>query len=70
MYSNNAIELLGLALEGITGCSMEKMFTESIVKKLGLRRTSYSTPKSSKDGVIPGDATVSGWNANIGVLSP
>lgn len=70
VYSNNAFELLGIALENITGCDLEKLFTESIVDALGLYRTSFTVPNSTQHGVIPGDIISSGWGADVGVLAP
>ncbi len=70
-YSNNGFELLGIAMENMANSSLEAMFTESIVDRLGLRRTSYTTPNTTSNGVIPaGDPYSSGWNSDFGVLMP
>ena len=69
-YSNNGFELLGLALEKITGRDMKTLFTESIVEALGLQRTSFTVPSSDQNGVIPGNVSSSGWNADLGSLNP
>ena len=70
LYSNNGFELFGLALENMTGSSVEDLFTEGIVDALGLRRTSYAVPNNTQNAVIPGNATASGWSSEMGVLSP
>ncbi|KAH8660133.1 beta-lactamase/transpeptidase-like protein, partial [Xylariales sp. PMI_506] len=69
-YSNVGLQLLALALENITGCSMESMFTESIVQWLDLNGTSYTTPESTERGVIPDNKTISSWDSDAGLLSP
>ncbi|KAF2237137.1 beta-lactamase/transpeptidase-like protein [Viridothelium virens] len=70
MYSNNGFELLGLALERITGSKVGDLFTEGIVRPLALHDTSYAVPKSTQNGVIPGNTTVSGWANDAGILGP
>ena len=69
VYSNNAFPLLGLALEKITGSDLETLYNESIVKALGLQHTSFTVPKSTRDGVIPGTPTSSGWDSELEALS-
>ena len=62
--------LLGRALENITNSTLEELFAESIIGKHGLSRTSYTVPNTHQNGVIPGNATFSLWDADLGPLTP
>ncbi|KAF4631598.1 hypothetical protein G7Y89_g6535 [Cudoniella acicularis] len=68
-YSNNGFELLGLVLENITNSDLGKLFTESIVETHCLTHTSLEPPSTLQNAVIPENTTISGWNANLGVLN-
>lgn len=66
IYSNNAFVLLGLALQNITGYTLEEIFNESLVKALDLTSTTFDVPSTFHNGVIPGDATRSSWDSKLG----
>ncbi|KAI9732550.1 MAG: hypothetical protein M1834_003885 [Cirrosporium novae-zelandiae] len=70
IYSNVAFQILGYALENITGDSFQSMLEADLFKPLKLKRSSYSTPSNSSMGIIPIDMTTSYWNANLGDESP
>ncbi|KAJ5806712.1 hypothetical protein N7474_010304 [Penicillium riverlandense] len=64
-YSNIAFNLLGYALESITGKSLEETMTKSIFGALNMSQSSFIKPPTS-GGVIPGDLLTSGWARDIG----
>ncbi|KAE9374293.1 beta-lactamase/transpeptidase-like protein [Stipitochalara longipes BDJ] len=69
-YSNVAFQILGYALEKITGKSFTDMLNDDIIKPLRLNSTSYSRPENTNLGVIPGTPDSSGWNLDIGDEGP
>lgn len=64
-YSNTNFALLGYALESIVGKDLSSLMQRSLIDPLKLTSTSYTRPKDSSRGVIPGDFTSSGWNYDI-----
>lgn len=69
LYSNAAFQILGYALEEITGKSFETVMKEELIKPLNLTRSSYSHPNMNVS-VIPDDPTSSQWNADTKSLTP
>ncbi|KAK2737703.1 hypothetical protein FQN57_007451 [Myotisia sp. PD_48] len=67
VYSNTGFGLIGLALERITGRSFEATMSK-LYKSIKASRSTfdYRDVKDSQ-GIIPGDATASMWNARIGI---
>jgi len=70
VYSNSAFQILGYALEKITGKSYVDLLNDDIIQPLKLTGTSYSQPKDSSRGVIPGTPESSGWSFDIGDEGP
>ncbi|KAH5499821.1 hypothetical protein HBI29_156930 [Parastagonospora nodorum] len=68
-YSNVAYQLLGYALENMTGKKFVNVLTDRIITPLGLNRTYYKTPPESV-GVIPGTVKDTYWAASLGDASP
>ncbi|KAI1646601.1 beta-lactamase/transpeptidase-like protein [Daldinia loculata] len=64
-YSNVAFQLLGYALETITGKTFQTLMEESVIKPLGLNNTFLKAPEDSR-GIIPGDHYTTGWAFDIG----
>ncbi|KAI0134917.1 beta-lactamase/transpeptidase-like protein [Daldinia grandis] len=64
-YSNVAFQLLGYALETITGKTFQTLMEESVIKPLGLNNTFLKAPEDSL-GIIPGDHDKTGWAFDIG----
>ncbi|KAE9404879.1 beta-lactamase/transpeptidase-like protein [Gymnopus androsaceus JB14] len=69
-YSNVAYQILGYALENITGESFELMFQRDLVGRLGLNGTSYSEPVNSTEAVIPFSISGSAWSYEVGDETP
>lgn len=70
VYSNAAFQILGYALENITGQSMRDIFDEYLVKSLNLMSTSYHLPDSPETSIIPYNTTASWWFADLLDLVP
>jgi hypothetical protein len=69
-YSNVAFTLLGYAQEAITGIPLSTAVTDSIFGALSMTRSSFEEAPSS-GGVIPGgNASVVGWDDDLGPTSP
>ncbi|KAI1413840.1 beta-lactamase/transpeptidase-like protein [Hypoxylon sp. FL1857] len=64
-YSNVAFQLLGYALETITGKTFQTLLENTVIKPLGLNRTFLRAPNDSL-GIIPGDHDTTGWAFDIG----
>ncbi|XDG09870.1 hypothetical protein ABKA04_009485 [Annulohypoxylon sp. FPYF3050] len=64
-YSNVAFQLLGYALETITGRTFQTLLDETVIKPLGLNNTFLRAPEDSR-GIIPGDHDTTGWAFDIG----
>ncbi|KAI2472479.1 beta-lactamase/transpeptidase-like protein [Annulohypoxylon bovei var. microspora] len=64
-YSNVAFQLLGYALETITGKTFETLLDETVIKPLELNSTFLRAPEDSR-GIIPGDHDTTGWAFDIG----
>ncbi|KAI8957519.1 beta-lactamase/transpeptidase-like protein [Daldinia sp. FL1419] len=64
-YSNVAFQLLGYALETITGKTFQTLMQESVIQPLGLNNTFLKAPEDSR-GIIPGDHYQTGWAFDIG----
>lgn len=71
LYSNQDYALIGLALENLTGATLDDLFNSSLVQPLGLRETTFKQPsKITKNSVIPnGDEQVSQWNNDFGPIN-
>lgn len=65
IYSNGAYQLLTYALEAITNRTMSDMITDDVFCPLEMDDSSYAL-KNGTAGVIPGSATLSGWNMPLG----
>ena len=70
IYSNMAYQLLGYALENVTGRPFESLFDETIKGPLNLSRSSYKVPADESQGMIPIGLNQSGWNQDIGDEGP
>ncbi|KAI0889512.1 beta-lactamase/transpeptidase-like protein [Annulohypoxylon maeteangense] len=64
-YSNVAFQLLGYALETITGKTFQTLLDETVIEPLGLNNTFLRAPEDSR-GIIPGDHDKTGWAFDIG----
>ncbi|KAI1266985.1 beta-lactamase/transpeptidase-like protein [Xylariaceae sp. FL1019] len=64
-YSNVAFQLLGYALETITGKSFESLLNDTVFTPLGLNNTFLQAPDQAL-GVIPGDPDETGWTFDLG----
>ena len=65
IYSNTAFQILAYALEKITSKPFPTLFETHLVHALTLNSTSYGLPAHSNSSVIPFNATVSWYNADI-----
>lgn len=70
IFSNAAFQILGYALEHITGKSFPSMLEDGILDPLGMTSSSLLAPEDYTDGVIPVDESTSGWAETIGDGSP
>jgi CubicO group peptidase (beta-lactamase class C family) len=68
-YSDNAYQLLGYALENITGKKFVDILKDRILNPLGLNHTYYDNAPESV-GVIPGTVKDTYWSASLGDASP
>ncbi|KAL2204599.1 beta-lactamase/transpeptidase-like protein [Sarocladium strictum] len=68
-YSNVAYALLGLAQEAITGVPVNEAINKGIFAALNMTSSSYNTPPKS-GGVIPGNASIVGWDWDMGMMNP
>ena len=67
-YSNLNFELLGLALENVTGLSYEEYMNKAIFKPLNMTSTTLTKPDSDSHAVLPiGDNY---WDVDEGIQSP
>ncbi|KAI0380369.1 beta-lactamase/transpeptidase-like protein [Hypomontagnella monticulosa] len=64
-YSNVAFQLLGYALETITGQTFQALMEQSVINPLGLNNTFLRAPEDSR-GIVPGDRYKTGWAFDIG----
>jgi len=64
-YSNVAFQILSYALETITGRDYQTSLQDKLLSPLNLAHTFYKTPSESV-GVIPGNASSTGWANNLG----
>ncbi|KAI8631913.1 beta-lactamase/transpeptidase-like protein [Xylariaceae sp. FL1651] len=64
-YSNVAFQLLGYALETITGKKFESLLEDTLIKPLGLNNTFLRAPAQAR-GVIQGDPAKTGWTFDLG----
>ncbi|KAJ9254981.1 hypothetical protein DTO195F2_6465 [Paecilomyces variotii] len=69
IYSNAAIQILSYVLEAISGHTYGSLLSKHILEPLNMTRSYISTPPAQY-GVIPGDATSSGWNIPAGDETP
>lgn len=69
IYSNAAFQILGYALEAITGRSYQDVLRQDLLEPLHLTRTFYDTPDISL-GVIPMAQGEKYWNFAMGDETP
>lgn len=69
IYSNAAFQILGYALETMTGQRFDKILEKNLIKPLGLTRTFFKTP-DPKLGVIPNYLGEYFWNFPFGDETP
>ncbi|PGG99659.1 hypothetical protein GX51_06214 [Blastomyces parvus] len=69
IYSNVAFNIMGYALERITGVPFEKSVKRSISDRLKLKRFSIETPPDAW-GIIPFGPMTSHWNTSLGPGTP
>ena len=70
IYSNTAFRILSYAMENITGKAFASSLDDKIIKPLNLSRTSLHKPGNDAFGVIPFNATTSGWLYDLGDEGP
>lgn len=70
VYSNAAFQILGYALENITGQSMDDLFNEYLVEPLNLTSTSYHLPTTPYASIVPYNTSISWWFADLLDLTP
>ncbi|KAH7166429.1 beta-lactamase/transpeptidase-like protein [Dactylonectria macrodidyma] len=70
IYSNAAFQILAYALETMTNKTFEASLQSSLLKPLGLSRTSLEAPKNKSNAVIPGNETTSWWDIEMDGASP
>ncbi|KAI0466017.1 beta-lactamase/transpeptidase-like protein [Xylaria cf. heliscus] len=64
-YSNVGFQLLGYALETITGKPFESLLKETVIGPLGLNNTFLRAPENAR-GIIPGNPDQTGWSFDLG----
>ena len=67
-YSNVAFELLGLAVENVTGLAYEDVLAQNILNPIGMSNTSIVKPDDST-GAIP-NTPDNHWDYRLGVQAP
>ena len=67
-YSNDAFELLGLALEEVTGQAYSDYITEAILKPLNMTKASFATPPDDHAVLSYGQSAI--WDVDQGVQRP
>ncbi|KAH7140218.1 beta-lactamase/transpeptidase-like protein [Dactylonectria estremocensis] len=70
IYSNAAFQVLAYALEAMTNKTFEESLHSSLLKPLGLSRTSLEAPQNKSNAVIPGNETTSWWDIEMDGASP
>ncbi|PYI28273.1 beta-lactamase/transpeptidase-like protein [Aspergillus indologenus CBS 114.80] len=68
-YSNAAFQILGYALEAMTGQSYQTLLSRDLIRPLNLTRSSYNKP-ADRLGVIPGDVETTWWTYSLGDETP
>ncbi|KAH6660992.1 beta-lactamase family protein-like protein [Truncatella angustata] len=68
-YSDIGFQLLGYALEEITGKDFQSLLEDTVLTPLGLNNTFYKVPKAAL-GIIPGNANDTKWNFQLGEEAP
>ncbi|RAH73667.1 serine hydrolase domain-containing protein [Aspergillus aculeatinus CBS 121060] len=69
VYSNAAFQILGYALEAMTGQSYQTLLSRDLIRPLNLTRSSYNKP-ADRLGVIPGDVETTWWTYSLGDETP
>jgi len=69
IYSNDAFSLISFALEAITNKTFTDMM-DNMFDQLNLYQTSYTTPSSDGQGVIPWNVSYSGWDLDEAATNP
>ncbi|KKY35317.1 putative beta-lactamase family protein [Diaporthe ampelina] len=70
VYSNTAFQILGYALENITGKLMHELFSQHLVAPLNLTSTSYHPPPTPDTSIVPYNTSISWWFADLLDLTP
>nr|OQO26206.1 hypothetical protein B0A51_06005 [Rachicladosporium sp. CCFEE 5018] len=65
-YSNGGYQILGYALENITGRSMEDLMHNDVFAKLNMGNSSYALKPNTTTGIIPGNVLSSYFAIPIG----
>ncbi|KAI1857499.1 hypothetical protein JX265_011234 [Neoarthrinium moseri] len=68
-YSDIAFQLLGYALEQITGKDYQSLLQDTVLTPLNLTNTFYKVPKQAL-GIIPGSANATKWSFQLGDEAP
>ncbi|KAI0198113.1 beta-lactamase/transpeptidase-like protein [Astrocystis sublimbata] len=64
-YSNVGFQLLGYAIEDITGKPFETLLKETMLEPLGMNNTFLRAPDQAR-GIIPGNPDKTGWTFDLG----
>ncbi|PYH85462.1 beta-lactamase/transpeptidase-like protein [Aspergillus uvarum CBS 121591] len=69
VYSNAAFQIIGYALEAMTGQSYQTVLSQDLIRPLNLTRSSYNKP-ADRLGIIPGDVETTWWAYSLGDETP
>ncbi|KAH7311435.1 putative secreted beta-lactamase [Stachybotrys elegans] len=69
-YSDKGFILISIALARASNSTWEDLFMTRIVQALGLTDTTYQVPRGNLNAAIPLDVSTSGWDFELGPLSP
>jgi CubicO group peptidase (beta-lactamase class C family) len=64
-YSNAAFATLGLVVEAVANSTFDVALRDLLVAPLGLNGTTISAPEDLTKAVIPGNASISGWDIDL-----
>lgn len=67
IYSNVAFQMLGYALENITGVALATSVNDSLITPLNLTASSWTVPTSNSSGIIPNGSS---WGFDAGDETP
>jgi CubicO group peptidase (beta-lactamase class C family) len=69
LYSDAAFQLLGYAIESITGRPYKQILADRVISPLGLTR-SFLDHAPEEYGIIPGTVNSTLWYGQLGDLNP